>query len=155
MTKLPQLDLDSPVQPRLDANGHEILDETPIAIPAGFKKPLTLEERIKRLVRSERLAQSAENQGFETFEEADDFDIPDDTDPLEHMFNSPTQYEANFDSDIETPAKASKFVQEEPSARKAPTPAASPESASGSNHIERDDAESEAPEEPRPSRRRK
>lgn len=81
---------------KLNENGHEILDPTPMAIPIGFKRPETLAEQIKRMVRSERLAQEAEAQGYETWEEADDFDVDDDFDP-----SSP--YEQHFDTDIPLP----------------------------------------------------
>lgn len=42
------------------------------------------------MVRSERLAREVAEQGYETFEEADDFDVGDDYEPN-------TQYEETFD----------------------------------------------------------
>lgn len=74
---------------KLDERGHEILDPTPVAIPAGFRHPPSLEERILRSIRSEMSRQAALN-GQETFEEADDFECGDDYDP-----SSP--YEEHFD----------------------------------------------------------
>lgn len=75
---------------KLDENGHEKLDNTPVELPLGFQHPETLEDRIKRLVRTSVSAQ-AQTDGEETFEEADDFDIPDDdSDPV-------TPYELDFD----------------------------------------------------------
>lgn len=73
-----------------NANGEEILDQTPVSIPLTFRRPMPLNERIKQMVRQEAsiLAQS---QGFETFEEADDFNIDDDeidpTSPWEEHFD--------------------------------------------------------------------
>lgn len=66
---------------RLDAQGREILDPTPVAIPAGFKEPMSLEERIQRIIRTE-VSRAAENQGMETFEESEDFEVDDENDPF-------------------------------------------------------------------------
>lgn len=78
---------------RLDDQGREIPDPTPMAPPVGFVKQAHLWEtlRMKQLIRSEALAMMAEREGFESFEEADDFDIPDDpidpTSPYEDVFD--------------------------------------------------------------------
>lgn len=75
---------------KLNNNGHEVLDSTPLALPLGFKKPESLDDQIRRLVRTHISAQ-AQEQGFETWEDADDFDIPDDqADPA-------TPFEMDFD----------------------------------------------------------
>jgi len=66
---------------RLDPKGREIVDPVPVAPPIGYIKQESLHEQIARMVRSERLRQEAEAAGFETFEEADDFDVGDDYDP--------------------------------------------------------------------------
>lgn len=75
----------------LDKHGHEVPDQTPMAIPAGFKKPETLAEQVQRLVRSAQLRELAESKGFETFDEANDFDVPDDppdpSTPFEPFFD--------------------------------------------------------------------
>lgn len=75
----------------LDEQGREIPDPQPIAIPSGFKQPETLAEQIRRLVRSEQMRSQADAQGFDTFEEAEDFDIDDD------MFDPSSPYEEVFD----------------------------------------------------------
>lgn len=77
------------MRPRLDEFGHEIPDPKPVAIPAGFKRPETLAEQVQRLVRTSISRQAAE-QGFETFEESEDFDVDDEFDPS-------TPYETFFD----------------------------------------------------------
>lgn len=67
-----------------------VLDPTPIRMPSGFKRPETLMEQVRRLVRTQ-LSEDARNKGFETFEEANDFDIPDDpvdpSTPFEEFFD--------------------------------------------------------------------
>lgn len=66
------------------------IDGTPLQVPAGFKKPETMEERLKRFIRFE-LSEEAARAGADTFEEAMDFDIPDDpvdpSTPFEEFFD--------------------------------------------------------------------
>lgn len=72
-----------------DENGHEVPDQRPVAVPAGFKRPETLAEQVQRLVRGSLSRQAAE-RGFETFEESEDFDVGDEVDPA-------SRYETFFD----------------------------------------------------------
>ena len=74
---------------RLDPSGGEVLDPRPMEIPAGFRKPESLAETVQRLTRG-AIARHAAEQGFESFEESEDFDVDDDFDPS-------TPYEAEFD----------------------------------------------------------
>lgn len=61
---------------KYDEKGRELMDPTPMAMPAGFKRPATLQEQLVRHMRAaERLAQQ---NGQESFEEANDFDCDDD-----------------------------------------------------------------------------
>lgn len=76
-----------------DSEGREVLDDTPVAIPVGFKRPPTLQEQIARAVRSEHFKNLMEAADMETFEEADDFDVGEDFDPM-------TPYEMEFDPDL-------------------------------------------------------
>lgn len=76
---------------RLDDMGREIPSDIPMEPPLGYVQAPSLMEQIQQMVRGERLRAEAEAAGFETFEESDDFDIPDD--PLEPL----TAYEANFE----------------------------------------------------------
>lgn len=75
---------------RLDPRGREIPDPVPVAPPVGYKRQPSLAEQIRAMVRSEKLRDEAQAAGYETFEEADDFDVGDDYEP-----NSP--YEVDFD----------------------------------------------------------
>lgn len=61
----------------LNEDGWEVPDPTPVAWPAGVRRPETLTEQIRRLVRLE-VSKAAAEQGMESFEEADDFDMDDD-----------------------------------------------------------------------------
>lgn len=75
---------------RISKDGREELDTTPVAVPAGFKRPDTLAEQVRRLVQTS-VSEWASRQGAETFEESEDFDIPDD--PLDRA----SPYETYFD----------------------------------------------------------
>lgn len=102
----------------LNADGHEMLNGTPVAPPIGYKKQPSMFENIRNMVRSERLAQEAEALGAETFEEADDHEIGDDYEPS-------TPYEMNFDPPPIQPDP----VQEPLSSPEPAEPAAEPQPA--------------------------
>lgn len=74
-----------------NSKGEEIPDPTPVALPVGFERPVPLGERIRALVHSEVLRRGLEEVEAETFDDADDFDIPDD--PIDPS----TPYEESFD----------------------------------------------------------
>lgn len=77
--------------------GEQMVDPTPVRLPVGFKNVDSFANRVREIVRGERLRAEAEAMGAETFEEADDFDVPDD--PLDPS----TPYEADFD--VPTPGE--------------------------------------------------
>lgn len=95
---------------RLDEFGREILDPTPVSIPAGFKRPETMEERVQRLVRTQLSAEAAA-KGEETFEESEDFEVGDDFDPS-------TPYETFFDPTLGINVTPQEFAKHEPTYRK-------------------------------------
>jgi len=57
----------------------EVLDGTPMAVPIGFRRPPSLIEQMRAMIRNE-VSEAAQMSGRETFEESNDFDIPDDPD---------------------------------------------------------------------------
>lgn len=67
-----------------------VMDATPMEIPAGFRRPPTLAEQVQRLVRG-ALSEAASSKGLESFDEAQDFDVPDDpvdpSTPFEEFFD--------------------------------------------------------------------
>lgn len=106
-------------------------DPTPMALPAHMKRPPTLQEQIRSMVRSERLAQEALANGFETFEDADDFDVGDDYDPRsphelvfdpelgeisQDVAREVNETRQNFDKAVSERRK-SRFKEEKPKAR--------------------------------------
>lgn len=76
---------------RLNDEGREKLDPTPVAIPAGFGRPETTEDIVRRLLRSSSMAAAAAAAGKETWEEANDFTIDEEFDPM-------SEYELEVDS---------------------------------------------------------
>lgn len=62
--------------------GEEIPDPTPMAPPIGWRKEKSMVEIIREQIRSAQLAAEAEAAGMETFEESDDFDVPDELEPF-------------------------------------------------------------------------
>lgn len=67
-------------------------DPTPVAVPAGFGRPPTLQEQMIALIRSEDFKRSMEAQGFETIDEAEDFETED--------FDPSSPYELEFEPDL-------------------------------------------------------
>lgn len=88
--KVKTVQLEDLVNGRLNELGQEVPDPTPVEMPAGFKHPESLESQIRRLVRG-AMSDASEQAGFESFDDADDFEIEDDDiDPA-------TPYEMEFD----------------------------------------------------------
>lgn len=83
---MPKLAIDPDKVP---ATHYEAPDPTPMQLPVGFKRPESLEDTMRRLVRS-TLSAAADAAGSETFEESEDFDVDDEVDPR-------TPYEEFFD----------------------------------------------------------
>lgn len=73
----------------LDGYGREIPDPTPMAPPLGYQRQPTMVDIMRGMIRSHQLAMEAAAAGYETFDEADDFDVGD-VDP-----SSP--YEGDFE----------------------------------------------------------
>lgn len=62
---------------KYNMSGHEIMDNTPIAVPTRFRRSLTLQEQIQLMIKRD-MSRLAQQNGYETYEEADDFDVDDD-----------------------------------------------------------------------------
>lgn len=77
---------------RLDELGRELPDPTVMDPPIGYIPQPPLHELIRQMVVSEQLRLAAEAEGLESFEDADDFDVDDETDPSspwEEQFDPP------------------------------------------------------------------
>lgn len=90
---------------QLDERGWEIPDPNPVEMPIGFERPESVEEMIQRMVRG-GVSALAREAGYETFEEADNFEIED-----EDGFNDPaTPYEEEFDPVLGRGITAQEFL---------------------------------------------
>lgn len=67
---------------RHNDDGEEILDPVPMQPPLGYKKTLSLSEQIAQQVRRMKLELLQDDSIQETDEEADDFEVGDDFEPL-------------------------------------------------------------------------
>lgn len=84
-----------------DAEGREILDNTPVEMPLNYKEPPSIQDMIRQAIRIE-MSQQAAAQGMESFEEADDFAVDDDDD-----FVSPYQL-SEMQEEIPLPVRQEK-----------------------------------------------
>lgn len=73
----------------LTPDGFEVPDPKPVEMPTRLKLPQSRADQIRAFVRQE-MSEQMHAQGFESFEEADDFDLPEGED-----WASP--YEVDFD----------------------------------------------------------
>lgn len=113
---------------RQTLSGAEQPDATPIAPPIGYVKQPTMVEHMRAMIRSENLRIAAEAAGAETFEEADDFEVDGDLEPI-----SAYEFERFFEPPVESRPAAQADRPPEPEAPAAPAqpapsaaPAASP-----------------------------
>lgn len=70
------------------------VDGTPMQPPVGYKREEPLHVKIRQMLLSEKLRQEADENGFETPEEADDFNV-DDYDDIEPIGKAEADYEAS------------------------------------------------------------
>lgn len=78
--------------------GGEVPDPVPLEPPVGYFKQPSMIERVRDMVRSEHLRIAAEAAGAETFDEADDFEVEDDPEPI-----SAYEFERHFEPPVEVP----------------------------------------------------
>lgn len=66
---------------RQTRDGAEIPDEVPLAPPVGYRREPSMVDHIRSVIMGEQIRRAAHAAGYETFEEADDFDIDEDYEP--------------------------------------------------------------------------
>lgn len=76
----------------LSEKGQEIPDSTPHTASLGKRRAKSIRDNVVEILRSEKWREAMEENGEETFEEADDFDVDDDFDPS-------TPYEEFFEGE--------------------------------------------------------
>lgn len=110
---------------RYTADGLEIPDQRPVSIPVGWERPLSLEEQMKRLIRTE-LSVRAQAMEQETFEEADDFDVDEDPDIL-------SPYEIPQEAALEAPGGVKDLDGDPPTAPGEKSPVEAPRQPEGAS----------------------
>jgi len=70
-------------------------DPTPRTLTVKFQRPLTLEQTVRALLRGE-VSRAAANNGVETFQQANDFDVDDDPDMISPHEDIWKEEEARF-----------------------------------------------------------
>ena len=114
-------------------NGRRSMDDTPIELPAGYTAPLTLEQKMARIMRDQRVLARLEQEGLETFDEADDFNVGDDDDD-DYVWENDPDFAAIAASEQETiaPIKTRTVneivsgIKGKLASKKAPTPSPDP-----------------------------
>lgn len=94
--------------------GQETPDPVPMAPPVGYAQHATLADSISRMLKHQLMAQAAAAEGFDTPEEADDFDIEDD--PLDPL----TPYERHFEPPPAPPPAPPAAASQQPATPPAP-----------------------------------
>lgn len=96
----------------------ENLDLTPVEIPAQTEQPMTIEQMIQRYVR-EAVSPAAVDEGDESFEDADDFEVEDDESPFltHHEVEAMSELELREQADLmgyELPDAESEMASQSP-----------------------------------------
>lgn len=97
---------------------YEDPDPTPFAPTVGVRPKQSLEERMRQMIRDE-MSYAAQQQGLETFEEADDFDVDDEHDPSS-MYEIP--WEPMFEPRNPAPPRPEVLKAEQKAAAPSPSP---------------------------------
>jgi len=85
-------------------DGMEVFNKPPRTVTVPIRPQLSLAEQVANLVKQQRFQEDVRNQGFETFEEANDFDTNEDlNDPFTHQ---PYRYEDADEERVNTNLKA-------------------------------------------------
>ena len=100
----------------LKPDGTFAVDPMPMAPPIGYKKQPSMVEVVRDMVRSEKLRIEAERAGYETFEEAEDFEVGEDPEVMRSV------WENEFDPPlVEMVQEGSKIIADREAAVRAAT----------------------------------
>lgn len=111
-----------------DHRGREIPDPVPLAPPLGYKRSPSLAEQVRAMVQSERLQQELRGSGAETFDEANDFDEPDEDPASPYEFDEDAELEAHFIREqLTNPPEPKAAPAASPQQKEPAAPAAAPD----------------------------
>lgn len=99
---------------RYNDKGEEIPDPRPVEVPLHFRRPPDLHEMVRRAVMSESWSRRMAEQGLETEEEANDFDVGDGDDPDDSFARAEVAYQMaeDFPREKERVQEAGKALEE-------------------------------------------
>jgi len=93
----------------------EVPDPTPHSLNVKLRRPLTLQEEVARALATQRLIEGLERPGYESFEEANDFEIPDDPDdpatPWEEHYHGQIEEHVAMERSLYEPDKSQKGLR--------------------------------------------
>lgn len=98
-------------------NGREVMDSRPMAVPVGFRRPPSLIDQMRVMIRRE-MSEAAAARGAESFEEANDFDVGDDPDDP----TTPWEHAADGDEEVAQGLEDAKMARLARAAGYAPPP---------------------------------
>lgn len=78
------------MQSKLDEFGREVFSDEKLVLPLHFSRNKSIHEQIREMILAMK---HVEREGFETFEDADDFDVDESGDDLSYL----PSYEQDFD----------------------------------------------------------
>lgn len=96
---------------RYNEKGQEVPDPRPVEIPLGLRRPKDIHEMIHDALRGERMRLAAEQAGVESWEEANDFEVGEETELVSLYQLTPMQDEV-YDYDRSTHQKEKRNVQQ-------------------------------------------
>lgn len=114
---IPSIDAHPENMKRFNDRGEEILDPTPMAPPLGYKRQPSLYEQIQAAVRQSKLDEMYSLE--ETEEEADDFEVGDDFEPMSEHENEHMPTLANLKKEAARLNDEIKKAQKEAALKKA------------------------------------
>lgn len=119
----------------LTETGGEIPDPVPMDPPIGYRAQPSMFEVIRKMIKDEKLKQALEEEGLETPEDADDFDVgddpPDPSSPYEHNFDPPADPRMRVEMERRVGDVRTSSADPKPSPSDPGAPAGGPASPSG------------------------
>lgn len=77
-----------------DSEGREVPDPTPMELPIGYVEPPSIVQLIRKMIRDHEIEKGLGDGEFESFDEADDFDVGDE---------NAEELRSGFENDFEPP----------------------------------------------------
>lgn len=115
-----------------DDRGFQWCDQTPVEMPLGYSPPESLASMVERLCSMQDFRKQQEKAGNETFEEADDFDVGDEDEPMfvGHEFTEMAEEELRVEARRAADEEVDRIIAKRDTQRPTPSEAVSSPTAS-------------------------